>query len=105
MSTVRCARTTERSRRENQCCIADILPPQHFLYFFPLPHGHGTFRPTFALLCKNDVWSNGRPRRRSADCSSLYSHANSSTRFLGPSSSTRKKRHLPFLSSIAQSLL
>jgi hypothetical protein len=21
--------------------------PQHFLYFFPLPHGHGSFRPTF----------------------------------------------------------
>lgn len=21
--------------------------PQHFLYFSPLPHGHGSFRPTF----------------------------------------------------------
>jgi len=21
--------------------------PQHFLYFFPLPHGHGSLRPTF----------------------------------------------------------
>src|SRR3989338_10911513 len=21
--------------------------PQHFLYFFPLPHGHGSFLPTF----------------------------------------------------------
>src|SRR5438105_15945229 len=21
--------------------------PQQFLYFFPLPHGHGSFRPTF----------------------------------------------------------
>ena len=21
--------------------------PQHFLYFFPLPHGHRSFRPTF----------------------------------------------------------
>jgi hypothetical protein len=21
------------------------LAPQHFLYFFPLPHGHGSFRP------------------------------------------------------------
>jgi hypothetical protein len=20
--------------------------PQHFLYFFPLPHGHGSLRPT-----------------------------------------------------------
>jgi hypothetical protein len=22
-------------------------PPQHFLYFFPLPHGHGSLRPIF----------------------------------------------------------
>src|SRR3954463_5384750 len=22
--------------------------PQHFLYFFPLPHGHGSLRPTFS---------------------------------------------------------
>ena len=21
--------------------------PQHFLYFLPLPHGHGSLRPTF----------------------------------------------------------
>src|SRR5664279_1731500 len=23
--------------------------PQHFLNFFPLPHGHGSFRPTLGL--------------------------------------------------------
>jgi hypothetical protein len=23
-----------------------VAPPQHFLYFFPEPHGHGSFRPT-----------------------------------------------------------
>src|ERR1700683_95897 len=23
------------------------LAPQHFLYFLPLPHGHGSLRPTF----------------------------------------------------------
>ena len=23
--------------------------PQHFLYFFPLPHGHGSFLPTFGV--------------------------------------------------------
>ncbi len=23
------------------------VAPWHFLYFFPLPHGHGSFRPTF----------------------------------------------------------
>jgi hypothetical protein len=26
---------------------SSIYPPQHFLNFFPLPHGHGSFRPTF----------------------------------------------------------
>jgi hypothetical protein len=37
--------------------------PQHFLNFFPLPHGHGSFRPTFCLLvviCGEDT------RRRAA---------------------------------------
>lgn len=24
--------------------------PQHCLYFFPEPHGHGSFLPTFLLL-------------------------------------------------------
>ena len=24
--------------------------PQHFLYFFPLPHGHGSFLPTRSFL-------------------------------------------------------
>jgi hypothetical protein len=23
--------------------------PQQFLYFFPLPQGHGSFRPTFGI--------------------------------------------------------
>jgi hypothetical protein len=23
-----------------------IAPPQHFLYFLPEPHGHGSFHPT-----------------------------------------------------------
>jgi hypothetical protein len=22
-----------------------VAPQQHFLYFFPKPHGHGSFRP------------------------------------------------------------
>ena len=25
--------------------------PWHFLYFFPLPHGHGSFRPTVSPPC------------------------------------------------------
>ena len=28
--------------------------PQHFLNFFPLPHGHGSFRPTFGLPVVTD---------------------------------------------------
>ncbi len=27
-----------------------VAPPQHFLYFFPEPQGHGSFRPTLGLL-------------------------------------------------------
>jgi len=26
--------------------------PQHFLNFLPLPHGHGSFRPTFGISRK-----------------------------------------------------
>ncbi len=32
--------------RTVQCTV---VAPQHFLYFFPLPHGQGAFRPTFVL--------------------------------------------------------
>ncbi|GAB6042317.1 hypothetical protein JCM17961_29930 [Endothiovibrio diazotrophicus] len=36
-------------RRE--CRKTDVPhAPQHFLYFFPLPHGHGSLRPTFGAL-------------------------------------------------------
>ena len=27
---------------------------QHFLYFLPLPHGHGSLRPT--LACRGGAW-------------------------------------------------
>ena len=27
-----------------------IALPQHFLYFFPDPHGHGSFRPTLGVV-------------------------------------------------------
>jgi len=26
-----------------------VFPRQHFLYFLPLPHGHGSFRPIFRV--------------------------------------------------------
>jgi len=27
-----------------------VAPPQHFLYFFPDPQGHGSFRPTLVAF-------------------------------------------------------
>lgn len=30
-------------------------PPQHFLYFFPLPHGHFSFLPTFGMVVGAEV--------------------------------------------------
>ena len=42
-----------RKDRENIFTLTSInvqaiflTSPQHFLYFFPLPHGHGSLRPT-----------------------------------------------------------
>ena len=42
-----------RKDRENIFTLISInvqaiffASPQHFLYFFPLPHGHGSLRPT-----------------------------------------------------------
>ena len=44
-----------RKDRENIFTLTSInvqaiflASPQHFLYFFPLPHGHGSLRPTEA---------------------------------------------------------
>lgn len=33
-------------------CLLLVIPylPQHFLYFFPLPQGHGSFRPIFLVV-------------------------------------------------------
>jgi hypothetical protein len=46
----------------HQCTVA---APQHFLYFLPDPHGHGSFRPTFALerRCGPACRTEGRRRR------------------------------------------
>lgn len=35
------------------------LRPQHFLYFFPDPHGHGSFRPTLPEDAANGVAGGG----------------------------------------------
>ena len=41
-------RTIQKAR---QNCLAFLYAffPQHFLYFFPLPHGHGAFRSILLL--------------------------------------------------------
>jgi hypothetical protein len=49
------------------CCRAEgqftLAPPQHFLYFFPEPHGHGSFRPTLGVLrWVSLVWAPGLTR-------------------------------------------
>ena len=35
------------TRSSVPCVSAPDPAPWHFLYFLPLPHGHGSFRPTF----------------------------------------------------------
>ena len=40
------------SRAEGQFTVA---PPQHLLYFFPEPHGHGSFRPTLGVLRRDSL--------------------------------------------------
>lgn len=32
-----------------------VAPPQHFLYFFPEPHGHGSLRPTLGALRRGSL--------------------------------------------------
>src|SRR5436190_24120916 len=41
--------TTVNCRRQRQLSSSQLYAaaPWHFLYFFPLPHGHGSFLPTF----------------------------------------------------------
>jgi hypothetical protein len=35
-----------------------VAAPQHFLYFFPEPHGHGSFRLTLGALGRGSlVWA------------------------------------------------
>jgi hypothetical protein len=51
---------SQRSGRDTQCITA-CVSPQHFLYFFPLPQGQIS-RPTFALPCLNDVFTDAELR-------------------------------------------
>jgi len=42
-----------------------VALPQQFLYFFPEPHGHGSFRPTLGAL-RRAVQASGCPHRPAA---------------------------------------
>jgi hypothetical protein len=58
---------------------------QHFLYFFPLPHGHGSLRPTFPRL--GEVWMSRWRRRHPAVATEpregSYSHSCASITIAG----------------------
>jgi hypothetical protein len=46
-------RTSRFSRYEAEGATSvqfTVASPQHFLYFFPEPQGHGSFRPTLGVL-------------------------------------------------------
>ena len=45
--------------------------PQHFLYFFPLPHGHGSLRPTLSLT----AGATRGPRLLAMSCRSYTAHS------------------------------
>src|SRR6185295_2084588 len=40
--------------------------PWHFLYFFPLPHGHGSFLPTFGSSRRTVLTTSSPPVRAGA---------------------------------------
>ena len=49
--------------RQPQGMSSPVAPPQHFLYFFPDPQGHGSFRPTLATFrSEPENPENHRPR-------------------------------------------
>src|SRR5689334_6649824 len=42
--------------------------PWHFLYFLPLPHGHGSLRPTFGPSCRTVLIAASSPPTRGGCC-------------------------------------
>jgi hypothetical protein len=47
--SVKCRTVALTRGREVDAAIL-LYTPWHFLYFFPLPQGHGSLRPTFSSL-------------------------------------------------------
>jgi hypothetical protein len=43
-----------------------MVAPQHFLYFFPLPQGHGSFLPGFMVRIEGRRVHYGPPRTMSS---------------------------------------
>ena len=61
-----------RLRAEPQDAQFTVAAPQHFLYFFPKPQGHGSFRPTLGELRHGSlVWALGLSCR----CARKYRYA------------------------------
>ena len=54
--------------------------PWHFLYFFPLPHGHGSLRPTFAPSCRTVLMTSSPPARAGRGANGLASGCRAGTR-------------------------
>src|SRR2546421_11084639 len=80
--------------------------PQQFLYFFPLPHGHGSFRPTFGTVRRTGRSSGTSPSPLSpvglgwrARCGGISEPAVGD---VGPSSRKRNWGKLPRKSSNAR---
>ena len=67
------------------------LRPQHFLNFFPLPHGQGSFRPTLGIDLVYGIWGPQQDGSLQQPCSSTIGSklaAFSSIDFAPKSSST-----------------
>ena len=50
---------TQRTKTASNKLVARMIHsmrPQHFLNFFPLPQGQGSFRPTLASVLVNGIW-------------------------------------------------
>jgi hypothetical protein len=43
-------------------CGSGVPAPQHFLYFLPLPQGHGSFLPIFGVALL--IWEDNTSRLR-----------------------------------------
>src|ERR1035438_3516191 len=71
-------------RQEPQFTVA---PPQHFLYFFPEPHGQGSLRPTLGMLRRG---SEVRPLVPPCRCARKYRYSPKSPAAMCATTSSRR---------------